>query len=140
MITQGISRQEAISRGKIGGWIKTYKTGGYTGTWADGIPGTDNGRLAILHQKELVLNEEQTKDILAAAQLVKSMTTALQNSVFSNIASGLGSVFAKSDFSQPIEQSVVINADFPAAESAAEIRMALEDLSNQASMYAFRTR
>ena len=113
-------------------------SGGYTGTWFQGIPGTDNGRWAILHQKELVLNEDQTKDILKAAQLVKSMTAVLQNVSLGNI--GLGSVLARSDFSQPIEQSVVINADFPAAESAAEIRMALEDLANQASMYAFRTR
>ena len=66
------------------------------------------------------------------------MTAVLQNVSLGNI--GLGSVLARSDFSQPIEQSVVINADFPAAESAAEIRMALEDLANQASMYAFRTR
>ncbi len=127
-------------------WLAYYKkayglkTGGYTGTWTSGIPGTDNGRLAILHQKELVLNEEQTKDILAAVQLVKTMTSILQNSGISDTLSQLSSVFATRELTQPIEQSVTINADFPAVESAAEIKMALEDLENQASIFAFRTR
>ena len=46
----------------------TFDTCGYTGEW-----GTD-GRLAVLHQKELVLNQEDTANILDAVSLIRQMT------------------------------------------------------------------
>ena len=42
-----------------------FDTGGFTGDWTG-----DAGRLAVLHKKELVLNETQTKDILNVAKVV----------------------------------------------------------------------
>lgn len=33
---------------------KTFRTGGYTGSWGE------SGKLAVLHEKELVLNKEDT--------------------------------------------------------------------------------
>lgn len=45
-----------------------FKTGGFTGDWMG-----DEGRVAMLHKKELVLNEGQTADILNVAKIVESI-------------------------------------------------------------------
>jgi len=42
-------------------------TGMYTGTWNN-----NGGRLAFLHQKELVLNQDDTKNILDAVAMVRN--------------------------------------------------------------------
>lgn len=46
-----------------------FKSGGATGDWVG-----DEGRLAILHKKELVLNEAQTSDILNVAKIVDKIS------------------------------------------------------------------
>lgn len=52
--------------------IIPFDTGGYTGSWAD-----NDGRLALLHQKELVLNETQTQDMLNAIKLTDGIVDKL---------------------------------------------------------------
>ena len=47
--------------------VDSFDTGGYTGDWHN-----DEGRLAVLHQKELVLNAKDTENILKAVQLVNN--------------------------------------------------------------------
>jgi hypothetical protein len=44
-----------------------FDTGGYTGEW-----GSD-GRLALLHQKELVLNADDTSKFLSAIEIVRNI-------------------------------------------------------------------
>lgn len=51
-----------------------FRSGGYTGDWSG-----DGGRLAVLHKKELVLNKEQTKDILNTAKIVDKLKTMIPN-------------------------------------------------------------
>lgn len=56
-----------------------FDTGGYTGDWNG-----EQGRVAMLHKKELVLNKDQTKDILSTVSVVakaKRQTDNLLNSV-----------------------------------------------------------
>lgn len=58
-------------------WVKEkdiigLKTGGFTGDWAG-----NEGRLALLHQKELVLNEKQTRHILDTAKIVDKISEVL---------------------------------------------------------------
>lgn len=48
--------------------IIPFKSGGFTGDWAG-----DDGRIAMLHKKELVLNSEQTEHILSSAKLMDSV-------------------------------------------------------------------
>jgi hypothetical protein len=59
-----------------------YDTGGYTGYWQSADTGMytgewpmgsvrANGRLAFLHQKELVLNAHDTENFLDAMQIVR---------------------------------------------------------------------
>ena len=52
--------------------IIPFDTGGYTGSWF----GTD-GKIAMLHKKELVLNEQQTQDILNTAKLIDGLKSMI---------------------------------------------------------------
>lgn len=111
-----------------------YNTGGYTGDW-----GSD-GRLAILHQKELVLNQEDTKNMLAAVQSIRELApsmiaemrarisgaAAASQSLFGSRYSGVRSAFDRK--ATELAQSVQINADFPGVRDAIEIKEALESL------------
>jgi len=50
----------AVGGGLLGGIIDTFfDTGGYTGAW-----NSKTGKIAVLHEKELVLNQEDTSNIL----------------------------------------------------------------------------
>lgn len=114
--------------------LKHYDTGGYTGDW-----GSD-GRLAVLHQKELVLNQEDTKNMLAAVQSIRELapsmiaemrarisgTAAASQSLFGSRYSGIRSAFDRK--ATELAQSVQINADFPGVRDAIEIKEALESL------------
>lgn len=51
-----------------------FRSGGYTGDWSG-----DSGRLAVLHKKELVLNAQQTSDILSTAKIMDKIKGALPN-------------------------------------------------------------
>lgn len=116
------------------GRIMKYATGGYTGDW-----GSD-GRLAVLHQKELVLNQEDTKNMLAAVQSIRELapsmiaemrarisgTAAASQSLFGSRYSGMRSAFDRK--ATELAQSVQINADFPGVRDAIEIKEALESL------------
>ena len=128
--------------GKYGdlGWIKPsqmFRTGGYTGDWSDGNPEKDNGKLAWLHQKELVLNASDTENILSVVQMVRDLTKQLKVTSFSSMAEGATGYKMATDTTN-IEQSVHITAEFPAANSAAEIESALLSLNDRAVQYAYR--
>ena len=114
--------------------MESYDSGGYTGNW-----GSD-GRLAVLHQKELVLNQEDTKNMLAAVQSIRELapsmiaemrarisgTAAASQSLFGSRYSGMRSAFDRK--ATELAQSVQINADFPGVRDAIEIKEALESL------------
>ena len=125
--------------------ISGYESGGYTGEF-------NNGRLAILHEKELVLNQEDTRNILAAVELVRSFTPDLINSIEktldSNVASFIGMLASRMDNSTPvasthdtIEQTVTIErVEFPNVTSADEINEAFATIVNDAAQWANRKR
>ena len=117
-----------------------FDTGGYTGEWGD------EGKLAILHEKELVLNKEDTKNILAAISMTRGMNSvlsALNDSILtrtSSLLSGLNSNFNMSgNEAQEMQQNVNIEANFPNVSSRAEIEDAFKNLVNIASQHAFNT-
>ena len=131
--------------GKYGdlGWVKpsqlfSAKTGGYTGNWSDSTFEKDNGKLAFLHQKELVLNETDTANLLSVVSMVRTMTAQLKNGSLSN-SFGFDSISGlKQDKNTEIEQNVHITAEFPAVNSTAEIENALLSLNDRAIQYAYR--
>ena len=112
----------------------SFDTGGYTGVW-----GTE-GRLAFLHQKELVLNAGDTENMLNIIQMVRDITSAIDTRAsmasVANINNGMyGSVGAGA---QALDQNVHIEANFPNVTDHNEIEMALSNLVNQAAQYANR--
>lgn len=65
-------------------YLKKFDTGGYTG---DNVP--KSGAMAILHNKELVLNAKQTEDILSTAKIVDSIAKLLPNNSIQSIRDNL---------------------------------------------------
>lgn len=137
----GLNRSTTLKSGSFldysnstSGRIMKYASGGYTGDW-----GSD-GRLAVLHQKELVLNQEDTKNMLAAVQNIRELapsmiaemrarisgTAAASQSLFGSRYSSMRSAFDRK--ATELAQSVQINADFPGVRDAIEIKEALESL------------
>lgn len=116
-----------------------YASGGYTGTWGkdSGLDG-ENGKLAFLHQKELVLNQQDTENILEAVQVMRSIMDITK--LASLGSSGFDVRRISQTAADTIEQRVEITAEFPAANSADDIRQALLGLSDAAMQYAYRER
>lgn len=113
--------------------ISKYDTGGYTGAWGD------EGKIAMLHEKELVLNKEDTKNILDTVQLVRNWSNLIDMNA-SSTSNGLGRLIATSLTTSGLnlQQEVHIQADFPNVTDHNEIKEAFNMLINDASQYANR--
>ena len=107
-------------------------TGGYTGIWGS------EGRLATLHEKELVLNKQDTINILQAVDIVRSLGDSMFNTV-SGMGRGYNLPMAAWELVKDfiIEQTVYINAEFPEASDRNEIEAAFEELILLATQHAF---
>ena len=112
----------------------SFDTGGYTGDWGP------EGKLAVLHQKEIILNAHDTENFLTAIEIVRSLSDKLEhNALLAN--QGLGNIIASSNLSlggDTLEQHVTITAEFPNVVDHNEIQEAFNTLVNQASQYANR--
>ena len=120
-----------------------YDTGGYTGdNWDLSNATNDGGKIAVLHEKELVLNATDTANILAAVDAVRQLTTNFRNGAFENTVSMLNKygseILGQTARGDTIEQSVQIDATFPNVRGAEEVEQALLDLTNQAAQYAHK--
>lgn len=134
-VAPGVGTVVGGALGSLLGWIGSkiagYDTGGYTGEWNN-----DEGRLALLHQKELVLNNEDTKNILDAVQLVRDLqgqTTAYQTSLTN--PSIISPRNINNSSLTELKQEVTITATFPNVNSRTEIEEAFIGLSSQASQH-----
>lgn len=109
------------------GWLKKsdlvgYDTGGYTGDWYG-----NEGKLALLHKKEIILKEEDTKNFLQGIELSNELLKEKVNSY-------------KIDNNKNSE-TVNYNEfkiDFPNATNHNEIQKAIEGLSVMATQYIGR--
>lgn len=130
------------------GWLKEsqisgFDTGGYTGDF-------NNAKLAFLHEKELVLNQEDTKNILSAVSAMRalgpdfiaSIESALDNNALSAVglmASRLGGNTQVTPANDTIEQRVIIeHVEFPNVTSSDEIQEAFHSLVDDAAQWANR--
>ena len=104
-----------------------FDTGGYTGDWGS------EGKLAVLHEKELILNKEDTKKILSAVEIAR-MITGNALGQMGNLANAfyVNKYTAKP---QELQQNVHIEASFPGVQSAFEIETALKNIVNDVSQY-----
>lgn len=114
--------------------IATFASGGYTGSWGP------SGRLAVLHEKELVLNANDTLHFLQAAEILRGVSEAIDLQAMANqimlnpYAGALTSTLAD----QTLQQQVTIEANFPGVTDRFEIEEAFNNLINTASQYANR--
>ena len=128
--------------------VTNLKSGGYTGTWASGKTGMytgswsgpdieENGKLAFLHQKELVLNADDTENLLAAVKYIRQISQIID---LQAAQSSMSSIQAAQFFNegQALQQEVTIHAEFPNATDHNEIEEAFNNLINKASQYANR--
>ena len=105
-----------------------FDTGGYTGKWGP------EGKLAVLHEKELVLNKEDTSNLLKIIEIVRN---AIDNNI-STAGFGLLRAAGVSTNNETLEQNVTITAEFPNATDHNEIEQAFDSLINRAAQFANR--
>ena len=118
---------------------QSFDTGGYTGDF-------NSSKLAFLHEKELVLNQEDTRNMLSAVSMIRAIGPALfkqieaildnsaiagQNLMSSKLSAGLGEFTS----SNGIVQQLDITAEFPNATDQNEIREAILGLANYATQF-----
>ena len=110
-----------------------FDTGGYTGSWGS------YGKLAMLHEKELVLNKQDTANFLLSMEVLERILQAID---LQSISSQIGGILTTPGFSNPnngvLEQNVHIEANFPNATNRNEIEEAFNNIVNLASQYANR--
>ena len=108
---------------------KPFKTGGYTGSWGS------EGKLAILHEKELVLNKEDTENLLASIQMVRDYIHSIDFNTAGMLALNPYAAATIASQGSQLEQNVTIEASFPSVKDRNEIEEALKSLVNRASQY-----
>ena len=130
------------------GWLKEsqisgFDTGGYTGEF-------NNAKLAFLHEKELVLNQEDTEKILSAVRAVRGLSTdfisSIEKALDGNAMSAVGAMIARlggnpqvAPANGTIEQRVTIErVEFPNVISSDEITEAFRSLVDDAAQWANR--
>ena len=113
--------------------LQRFNSGGYTGEWGPG------GKIAILDEKELILNQQDTANILATVESVRHILEILDLHTLNAQVGGLLSMPGHGSFgSGTLEQSVHIEATFPNVSDRNEIEEAFNNLVNKASQYANR--
>lgn len=122
-----------VSSTRVLGFDKAYNTtpfdtGGYTGEW------DSSGRLALLHQKELVLNQSDTKNMLTIVDIVRNLVKDLNK--LSSFGGALRSANFQNNNEQTLKQQVEIKAEFPNVQDHNEIEEALNNLVNRAAQFA----
>ena len=107
-------------------------TGGYTGEW------DSSGRLAVLHQKEIVLNKYDTSNFLSGIEVLREISKAIDlQAISAQMAqsSAFTALRLPTSMVQPVQQDVHISASFPNVNDSREIEAALENLVNEAVQY-----
>ena len=108
-------------------------TGGYTGSWGP------EGKLAILHEKEMVLNKEDTNNLLSIMNIMDRMLRDIDVAAAAATAVSLTPAIVSSS-GDTLQQQVTIHAEFPAATNRGEIEEAFNTLINRAAQYTNRKR
>lgn len=114
--------------------ITSFASGGYTGDWGP------EAKLAGIHEKEIILNADDTSNFLKAIDMVRSISNILdQKAVLASLGLlGVTSGGVLDTSSQQLSQEVTIHAEFPNATDRNEIEEAFNSLIGTASQYANR--
>ena len=101
-----------------------------------------------LDKKELVLNADDTSNILEVVNIVRNLADTISNltyrdkmeSLLNNIRNIYDHIYdnIKIENSQNMDQYITIQADFPSVSSQVEIEAAFDNILLHASQYANR--
>lgn len=124
-------------------WMEGYALNNQAAFFKHWLGATSSGGLISTPQirslaedgPELVLNRDDTKNILAAVSMMREVIAA-QVMGINGTRISTGSVSGLAADLQPVQQEVKIEASFPGVSAASEIEQALNDLVNQAVLYA----
>lgn len=128
---QDVSKMSPEQKRRILATASQYDTGGYTGSWGN------EGRWALLHEKELVLNKSDTSNLLTTVTLLHDLMARLDQASAWSALRELTPASATTT-TEILEQNVHIEASFPNAVDHNEIEQAFENIVNLASQYANR--
>lgn len=110
--------------------VPGFDTGGYTGEFGP------EAKIGLLHEKELVLNQNDTQNLLDTIDIVDKLLNNLEHQ---NLLQTFDiSNIQGNNNSDTLEQEVTIHAEFPNVQDRNEIEEALSNLVNTASQYANR--
>ncbi len=112
-----------------------FASGGYTGEWGPG------GKIAMLHQKELILKEGDTENFLASLEVLRDIVKVIDLHAMNAQLGGLLNSPQYHDYEgskEVLEQQVHIEASFPNVSDRYEIEEALTTLVNKASQFTNR--
>ena len=116
--------------------VLRFASGGYTGSWNG-----EQGKLALLDKKELVLNQHDTQNLLSSVDIIRRVVDQIDLQTMASTISRLTSTtIGNIDNSSSIDQNVVISADFPNVSSRDEIEAAFDNLINRAAQYSYRNK
>lgn len=116
-----------------------YRSGGYTGEWND----TD-GKLGVLHQKELILNQTDTENILNAVDMVRSLTAMARDGAYSNVINQSNGLIDMASVINNLPDdfggttTYQVECTFPNATNVDEIQRAILTLPDIAPQYAYK--
>ena len=125
------NRTYSIKDGEIK-FLETFNTGGYTGEWGP------EGKLAMLHQKELVLNADDTSNILQTVAFMRELVSMLDKQASMASLFNMSAIGGINSHTNALNQTITIHADFPTATDRNEIEEAFKNIINTASQYANR--
>lgn len=112
-----------------------FASGGYTGEWGPG------GKIAMLHQKELILKEGDTENFLASLEVLRDIVKVIDLHAMNAQLGGLLNSPQYHDYEgtrEVLEQQVHIEANFPEVTDRYEIEAALTSIVNRASQFTNR--
>lgn len=116
-------------------YVGYFDTGGMYGEWT-GSSGNQTPIPAFLHEKELVLNKDDTENFLEGIMAQRDIMKQFSGAKLSDIIRSVGT----GNNQEGMKQNVVINADFPNVSKSSEIKDAFEGMSLRAATYAHRNK
>ena len=128
------SNEDIFNESELKKYGAHFDTGGYTGSWGP------EGKLAMLHQKELILNASDTENMLKMIEIVRDLSQQID--MFAASQALRGALFSSPSYltgqNGTLEQNVHIEASFPGVTDRNQIEEAFGDLINVAYQYAHR--
>ena len=121
-----------------------YKQGGYLGNRFNAdeiVPNSDGGKLFVGHPGELILNQEDTQNILNAVDMVRSMAAAARNGSYNELIRQSRGVVDMDSIQSTNSESPIyyqVECNFPNATNVEDIQKAILTLPDIAPQYAYK--